>query len=98
MSHILSQSNSQKSFANQLEAPRVLGTQLSLGNHIQQSTTSSSTALNSAMPLQAQSQGIFGGSSIGSVSGCTFQVFNGPVKIIYQPNKRRMIIESEDED
>ena len=50
------------------------------------------------MPLQAQSQGIFGGSSIGSVSGCTFQVFNGPVKIIHQANKRRIIIESDDED
>ena len=71
---------------------------MSSSNHIQQSTTSSSIALNSAMPLQAQSQGIFGGSSIGSVSGCTSQVFNGPVKIIHQTNKRRIIIESDDED
>ena len=33
-----------------------------------------------------------------NISGCQFQIFNGPVKLIQQGKKRRDVVESDDED
>lgn len=40
-------------------------------------------------------QGIFPGANI---SNCQFQIFHGPVKIVQDRQKRRIVIDSDDED
>ena len=52
------------------------------------STTASSTS----------SQVVFAGANIHEISGCNFQLFNGPVTFIQEskPKKRRVVIEDDD--
>ena len=49
-------------------------------------------------PSDGVGQATFAGANIGSVSGCQFQIFHGDVKIVQQSKRRRVIIESDDED
>ena len=65
--------------------------------------TSSSAAVNSMMnssvnPLLSSTVPVFAGANIGSISGCTFQIFHGDVKIVQGEKKHRLIIESDDDD
>jgi len=47
----------------------------------------------------ANSRAVFAGANISSISGCQFQIFNGPIKVIQESHKRRrFVIESDDED
>ena len=64
---------------------------------------SSIAAVNSMMnsnvdPLLSSTAPVFAGANIGSISGCTFQIFHGNVKIVQAQKKRRLIIESDDDD
>ena len=44
------------------------------------------------------SRAVFAGANITNISGCQLQIFNGPVKVIHESNKRRrFVIESEEE-
>lgn len=45
----------------------------------------------------SNSQAVFAGASISSISGCQFQIFNGPVKIFQEKKRRRLVIESDEE-
>jgi len=65
--------------------------------------TSSSAALNSMMnssvnPRLCSTAPVFAGANIGSINGCTFQIFHGDEKIVQGEKKRRLIIESDDDD
>lgn len=44
------------------------------------------------------SQAVFAGANISSISGCQFQIFNGPVKILHEGSRKRLRIESDEED
>ena len=62
-----------------------------------------STAVNSMMkssvdPLLSSAAPVFAGANIGSISGCTFQIFHGNVKFVQTEKKRRLVIESDDDD
>ena len=64
---------------------------------------SSVAAVNSMMnssvdPLLSSTAPVFAGANIGSISDCTFQIFHGNVKIVQAEKKRRLIIESDDDD
>ena len=64
---------------------------------------SSIAAINSMMnssvdPLLSSTAPVFAGANIGSISDCTFQIFHGNVKIVQAEKKRRLIIESDDDD
>ena len=59
--------------------------------------TINSLAVNNAN-VPAALNGVFPGANISSISGCQFQVFTGPVKLIQQGKKRRYVVESDDED
>ena len=102
MSYILSGS-SQSQNAQQITAPPASsGGQLmsnSQQSHSQLSLqhTKNSLAVNKAS-FPESSNGVFPGANISSISGCHFQIFNGPVKIIQQGKKRRYVLESDDED
>ena len=65
--------------------------------------TLTSTAVNSMMksgvdPLLSSAAPVFAGANIGSISGCTFQIFHGKVKFVQTKKKRRLVIESDDDD
>ena len=49
-------------------------------------------------PLLSSTAPVFAGANIGSISDCTFQIFHGDVKIVQAEKKRRLIIESDDDD
>ena len=64
---------------------------------------STSTAVNSMMkssvdPLLSSATPVFAGANVGSISGCTFQIFHGNVKFVQTEKKRRLVIESDDDD
>jgi integrase len=93
MSYILSgeiQNNHQITQASTNSQQSLSSNQLSLRqtNSLAVNNASSPTALDS----------IFSGANISSISGCQFQIFKGPIKMTQQGNKRRSIIESDDED
>ena len=79
--------------------------QLMTPEPVQQSTSTNSLAVTQASlnhllgSSDANSRAVFSGANIGSISQCQFQIFNGPVKVIKESHKRRrIIIESDDED
>ena len=49
-------------------------------------------------PLLSSAAPVFAGANIGSISGCTFQIFHGKVKFVQTKKKRRLVIESDDDD
>ena len=49
-------------------------------------------------PLLSATAPIFTGANIGSISGCTFQIFQGNVKIVQNERKRRIVIDSDEDD
>ena len=53
---------------------------------------SSDPLLSSTAPIS------FTGANIGSISGCTFQIFHGNVKIVQNKRKRRIAIDSDEDD
>ena len=64
---------------------------------------SSIAAVNSMVnssvdPLLSSTTPVFAGANIGSISGCTFQIFHGNVKKVQAEKKRQLIIESDDDD
>ena len=64
---------------------------------------SSIAAVNSMVnssvdPLLSSTTPVFAGANIGSISGCTFLIFHGNVKIVQAEKKRRLIIESDEHD
>ena len=65
-------------------------------------TAASSTATTlidqSSNPLLSSTAPIFTGANIGSISGCTFQVFHGNVEIVQNERKRRIVIDSNEDD
>ena len=102
MSYILSGSN-QSQNAQQITALPASNSGLLMSSSQQshsqlslQHTTNSLAVNNASVP--AASSGVFPGANISSISGCQFEVFNGPVKLIQQGKKRRYVIESDDED
>jgi hypothetical protein len=46
----------------------------------------------------SNSQAVLAGASISSISECQFQIFNGQVKIRQENKRRRIMIESDEED
>ena len=77
---------------------------------VQQTTSANSLAVakaslnqlrgpEGASDVTRNSRAVFAGANISSISGCQFQIFNGPVKIVHESNKRRrFVIESDEED
>ena len=92
MSYILSGS-SQSQNAQQITAPPASSSvhlmSSSQQSHSQLSVqhTMNSLAVNNAS-VPAASNGVFPGANISSISGCHFQIFNGPVKLIQQGKKQ----------
>ena len=41
---------------------------------------------------------VFAGVNIGSISGCTFQIFHGNVKFVQTEKERRLVIENDNDD
>ena len=64
---------------------------------IASSSTTTTLIDQSSDPLLSSTAPIFTGANIGSISGCTFQIFQGNVKIVQNERKRRIVIDS-DED
>ena len=100
MSYILSGSN-QSQNGQQITAPSasnsgqlMSSTQQSHSQLSLQHTTNSLAVNNASVP--AASNGVFPGANISTISGCQFQIFNGPMKLIQQGKKRRYVIESDD--
>ena len=62
-----------------------------------ESSTTTTLIDQSSDPLLSSTAPIFTGANIGSISGCTFQIFHGNVKIVQNERKRRIVIGS-DED
>ena len=44
------------------------------------------------------SQAVFAGATISKISSCDFHIFNGPVKIVQEKKRRRIEIDSDEED
>ena len=65
---------------------------------VRQSTSSNSIAVTQASLHQLQSasdissRAVFAGANISSITGCQFQIFTGPVKIIHESHKRRRVV------
>ena len=49
-------------------------------------------------PLLSSTAPVFSGANIGSISDCTFQIFHGNVKIVQGEKRRRIVIESDEDD
>ena len=98
MSYILSGLN-QSQNAQQITAPPASNSAQLISSSQQRSLQHmiNSLAVNNAS-IPAASDGVFPGANISSISGCQFQIFNGPVKLIQQGKKRRYVIEGDDED
>ena len=62
------------------------------------SSTTTRLIDQSSDPLLSSTALIFTGANIGSISGCTFQIFHGSVKIVQNERKRRIVIDSDEED
>ena len=110
MSYILSRATQEApNLPDSVHSYHLLDNQLSTGQMISESAPQSSST-NSLAVTQASldqhpgksdvnSRAVFAGANINSISGCQFQIFNGPVKIIQDSHKRRrFVIESDDED
>ena len=52
----------------------------------------------SSDPLPSSTAPVFTGANIGSISRCTFQIFHGNVKIVQTERKRRIVIDSDEDD
>ena len=62
------------------------------------SSTTTTLIGQSSDPLLSSTAPIFTGANIGSISGCTFQIFHGNVKIVQNERKRRVVINSDEDD
>ena len=64
------------------------------------STTTTSIPSLSSTNISSNTQAVFAGASIGSISNCTIQIMPGPVNIIHKQvvKRRRIAIESDEED
>ena len=62
------------------------------------SSTTNTLIDQSSDPLLSSTAPGFTGANIGSISGCTFQTFHGNVKIVQNERKRRIVIESDEDD
>ena len=63
-----------------------------------ESSTTTTLIDQSSDPLLSSTAPIFTGANIGSISGCTFQIFHGNVKIVQNERKRRIVIDSDQDD
>ena len=52
---------------------------------------------SSVDPLLSSAAPVFAGANIGSISGCTFQIFHENVKFVQTEKERRLVIESDDD-
>ena len=66
--------------------------------HIAASSTTTTLIDQSSDPLLSSTAPIFTPANIGSISGCTFQIFHGNVKIVQNERKRRIVIDSDEDD
>ena len=102
MSYILSGSNQSQS-AQQITAPpasssgQLMSSSQQSDSQLSFQHTTNLLAVNNAN-VPAASNGVFPGANFICISGCQFQIFSGPVKLIQQGKKRRYVIESNDED
>ena len=62
------------------------------------SSTTTTIINQSSDPLLSSTAPVFTGANIGSFSGCTFQIFRGNVKIVQNERKRRIVIDSDEDD
>ena len=62
------------------------------------SLTTTTLIDQSSDPLLSSTAPIFTGANMGSISGCTFQIFLGNVKIVQNERKRRIVIDSDVND
>jgi len=62
------------------------------------SSTTTTLIDQSSHPLLSSTAPIFTGANIGSIGGCTFQVFHGNVKIVQNERKHRIVIDSDEDD
>ena len=62
------------------------------------SSTTTKSINQSIDPLLSSTAPIFAGANIGSISGCKLQIFHGIVKIGDNGRKRRIVIESDEDD
>ena len=62
------------------------------------SLTTNTLIDQSSEPLLSSTSLVFTGANIGSISGCTFQIFHGNVKIVQNERKRRIVMESDEDD
>lgn len=59
------------------------------------SSTTTTLIDQSSDPLLSSTAPIFTGANIGSISGCTFQIFHSNVKIVQNERKSRIVIDSD---
>ena len=62
------------------------------------SLTTNTLIDQSSDPLLSSTAPVFTGANIGSISGCTFQIFHGNVKIVQNERMRRIVIDSDEDD
>ena len=62
------------------------------------SSTTTTLIAQSSDQLLSSTAPIFTGANIGSISGCTFHIFHGNVKIVQNERKRRVVIDSDEDD
>ena len=62
------------------------------------SSTTTTLIDQSSDPLLSSTAPIFTGANIGSISGCTFQIFHGNVKIVQNERNCRILIDSDEDD
>ncbi len=101
MSNVLSRiQQASSTVSSQLSSPVITSNPKETPQAINASNTSlqSFEATLNRQIEETNNQAIFAGANISSVSGCQFQIFNGPVKILHESRKRPLRIESDDED
>ena len=62
------------------------------------SSTTTTLIDQSSDPSLSSTAPIFTGANIGSIGGCRFQIFHSNVKIVENERKRRIVIESDEDD
>ena len=62
------------------------------------SSTATTLIDQSSDPSLSSTAPVFTGANIGSISGCTFQIFHGNVKIVQNERKHRIVIDSDEDD
>ena len=62
------------------------------------SSTTNPLIDRSSDSLLSSTAAVFTGANTGSISGCTFQIFHDSVKIVQNERKRRIVIESDEDD